>query len=118
MTATPTTHRTLTHAEFLAEASERFGKDPADWAFLCPRCGDTATGADFRAALEERPREHQGKPVGPFDVLGQECIGRSLGALEGTATRGCNWVAYGLFPAPWEVVMPDGHSTHSFPLAA
>jgi hypothetical protein len=52
---------------------------------------------------------------------GQECIGRSLGALDISKPRydgrGCNWAAYGLLPGPWTIVMDDGHEVHSFPLA-
>jgi hypothetical protein len=52
--------------------------------------------------------------------IGQECIGRSLGALrknEKYTGRGCDWCAYGLFRGPWIVVMPDGQEVGSFPLA-
>lgn len=61
--------------------------------------------------------------------VGQECIGRSLGALSkaaiGTdgrkhASRGCDWAAYGLFPGPWSIVIPNGDGTRtvsSFELA-
>jgi hypothetical protein len=105
-------HRKLTQAELLAEAKERFGDDPLDFAFKCPRCGDVATIRDF-------PKDKRA-------VAGQECIGRHLGALEGEPTndsgrsrakRGCDWAAYGLIRGPWEIVMPDGHSAWGFPLA-
>lgn len=96
--------RTLTQAEFLAEAKAAFGDDPMAWAFRCPNCGDVATGQDFRDALTEHPREHNGEPMTASSVLGQECIGRTLGALEGQAKkwtgRGCDWAAYGLFRGP------------------
>ncbi|MYR93061.1 MULTISPECIES: VVA0879 family protein [unclassified Streptomyces] len=110
-------YRKITHADFLAEAVEKFGKNPMAWAFQCPTCGDTATGQDFSAALDEHPRERKGVPVIASDLLGQECIGRTLGALGQGSSRGCDWAAYGLFRGPWEVVMPDGHSAWSFPLA-
>ncbi|MEW2420482.1 VVA0879 family protein [Streptomyces nigra] len=116
-----TNHRRLTQAELVTEATERFGNDPMKWAFLCPTCGDTATGADFREALAARPRKHpNGSDVAASDVLGQECIGRTLGALDKRQTysgRGCDWAAYGLFGGPWTVDLPDGHTIHSFPLA-
>ncbi len=100
--------RTLTQTELLAEAKERFGDDVLNIAFQCPVCGDVAKIGDFKH--EDRGR------------AGQECIGRSLGALlvrppakwEG---RGCDWAAYGLFSGPWTVVFPDGHEVSSFPLA-
>lgn len=107
--------RKLTQAELWAEARERFGADSRDWAFECPGCGDVATAREFIAAAA----------LGA-SLVGQECIGRQLGALDKTGKpytgRGCDWAAYGLFHGPWEVVMPgqDGqpeYSVWSFPLA-
>jgi hypothetical protein len=119
MTTTP--HRTLTQAELITEATERFGTDPIKWAFVCPSCGDTATGEDFRAALVEHPRTNlrANEPVIASDVVGRECIGRTLGALSRKSYkgRGCDWAAYGLFGGPWTITLPDGRSMHAFPLA-
>ncbi|MFD4572063.1 VVA0879 family protein [Streptomyces sp. NPDC058417] len=116
-----TDYRKLTQAELIAEAIARFGDDPLDWTFLCPSCGDRANGRDFSTALAEHPRTRQsGEPVIASDVVGQECIGRTLGALEKQRTysgRGCNWVAYGLFSGPWEIALPGGRSMSAFPLA-
>lgn len=114
-----TEHRRLTQAELVAEARDRFGDDPLDWAFRCPTCGDVATGRDFRQALADHPRERDGKPTIASDVLAQECIGRTLGALgrDDYTGRGCNWAAYGLIRGPWEVVLPNGSSAWGFPLA-
>ncbi len=64
-----TDRRKLTQAELCAEAAERFGPDPLAWAFQCPRCGDIAVADDF-------PQDERGR-------LGQECVGRSRGALKG-----------------------------------
>jgi hypothetical protein len=105
-------HRTLTQEELAAEARKRFGDDPLDYAFQCPNCGDIAKIRDF--------------PEDKRDRAGQKCIGRSLGALEGPpnndsgrsrSKRGCDWAAYGLFPGPWSIVMPDGREVRSVPLA-
>lgn len=103
-------HRKLTQDELYAEARQRFGPDPRDWAFRCPGCGDIATARDF--------------PEGTGDRIGQECIGRHRGALEGApgddrgdASRGCDWAAYGLIRGPWIITMPDGSEIGSFPLA-
>ncbi|MFC9681323.1 VVA0879 family protein [Streptomyces sp. NPDC056948] len=120
---TATDHRKLTQAELVAEATERFGDDPLKWAFRCPSCGDVANGEDFREALAANPRKHRtGADVIASDVVGQECIGRTLGALEkghGKYTgRGCDWAAYGLFGGPWTIALPDGRSMHAFPLAS
>lgn len=117
---------TVTHAEFLATLIDRFGQDPMDWAFICPSCKDVATGADFKAALEAHPRESRGKPVVAEHVIGQECIGRSLGALNAAdgawGGRGCNWTAYGLFAGPLYVMVstserpvPSFHIAESVP---
>ena len=120
MTST-TDYRKLTQAELLSEARERFGDDPLKWAFVCPSCGDIANGEDFRAALKEHPRKHRsGKEVIASDIVGQECIGRTLGALSKRQTysgRGCDWVAYGLFCGPWEIALPNDRTRHAFPLA-
>jgi hypothetical protein len=117
--------RTLTQAELCAEATDRFGGNPLDWAFECPACGDVATGQDFSEALAQNPRKERGEGVTvaltASDILGQECIGRTLGALGVPAKkykgRGCDWVAYGLFPAPWTVELPGGGTMRCFPLA-
>jgi hypothetical protein len=114
-------YRKLTQAEMLAELEARFGPEPGDWAFECPHCGDIATVRDFTEALAAHPRTERGEPATASDLLGQECIGRTLGVLAKTGKkyegRGCDWAAYGLFRGPWEIVMPDGHSAWSFPLA-
>lgn len=108
-----TDYRKLDQAELIAEATARFGDDPLNWAFTCPTCGDVADGHDFREALAAHPRERKGKPVIASDLVGQECIGRTLGV----GKHGCNWTAYGLFSGPWEIVMPDGRIAPAFPLA-
>jgi hypothetical protein len=117
-----TTARTLTQAELITEATERFGPDPIKWAFTCPHCGDTANGEDFRKALADNPRKRKsGEDTIASDLVGQECIGRTLGALSKRQTytgRGCDWVAYGLFGGPWTITLPDDRSMHAFALAA
>ena len=95
--------KTMTRDELLAEARRRFGDDVTDMAFVCPRCGDIATVAEFQK-------------LGAGWRAGSECIGRMLGALQGSrapgrdgvirgvAIRGCVWTAYGLFPGPWTIM--------------
>ncbi len=107
------THRKLTSEELVAELRERFGDNYLDWAFRCPRCGDVATGGDFSDALADHPRTgSDGECYLPSQLLGQECIGRTLGT-----ERGCDWAAYGLFRGPWEIVLSDGTSVWGFPIA-
>ena len=114
-----TKHRKLTQAELMAEARARFGDNPMAFAFACPSCGDVASLGDFHAAGIDSGR------------AGQDCIGRHLGALDRETTvdayrkagkRGCDWVAYGMFRGPWEIVIPaEGdkpeRSMWAFPLA-
>lgn len=120
--ALTTDNRTLTQAQLVAEATERFGPEPLNWAFRCPACGDIANGHDFRQALADNPRKHRdGSDAIASDLVGRECIGRTLGALnksQGEWTgRGCDWAAYGLLAGPWTVELPDGRTMHAFPLA-
>lgn len=116
-----TDYRKLTQSELVTEARERFGDDPLKWAFVCPSCGDIANGEDFSKALTEHPRKNRsGEAVIASDVVGRECIGRTLGALDKRQTytgRGCDWAAYGLFAGPWEIALPNGRTAHGFPLA-
>jgi len=109
-----TTKTKWTQAELLDEARARFGSDPLKWAFKCPNCADIATAQDFK--------DEGADP----NLIGQECIGRQLGALKGAPTtdngrsivkRGCDWAAYGLFAGPWFVETPNGKRIPSFELA-
>ena len=112
-------HKQMTTDELSAEMQRRFGTDSLQWAFICPQCKDIATLGDFFDA-----------GVNPA-VFGQECIGRSLGALSKEFARpgddesklpkyegrGCNWAAYGLFRGPVEYLSPEGKSTWGFEIA-
>jgi len=108
-----------TQQELHDELVARFGEDPKRWAFICPSCGDVATAADFRAALDEAGRSDEHAS----GHLGQVCIGRIAGALlreqpkGGYKGRGCDWCAFGLFRGPEFVVMPDGREVSSFAIA-
>lgn len=111
-----TEHKTMTRQEMLDEAQRRFGDDPADIAYVCPRCGDIAT-----------IREFQKFGAGPR--AGSECYGRLVGALQGprrpdrdgivrgVAGRGCNWTSYGLFPGPWTIIVKPDVAVRMFALA-
>lgn len=104
---TDTIVRTLTQDDLAAEAKGRFGEDPLDWAFVCPTCGDIATGADW-------PEDQLGR-------LGQECIGRLSGpgrsSVDGQPERGCKTAAFGFFKGPWVIKMSDGYAVRAFALA-
>ncbi len=72
-----------THDEWLAEAKRRFGKKPADWVFVCPRCKTEQTVKDLMDA---------GVAKNKVEVfLAFSCIGRF------TTDKGCNWTLGGLF---------------------
>jgi hypothetical protein len=124
MSKFPETRR-MTQDEMVRELTLRFGSSPSEWAFQCPMCDDVATGADWKSALIERGvKEKDGTPANAADYLGQECIGRVLGALSGSVAdgqkyrgRGCDWCAYGLFRGPWFIVLPDGREVASFAFA-
>lgn len=120
---------TITHEQFISTLTERFGDSPADWAFVCPSCGDVATGNDFKTALAEHPRAaRDGEPFTADRLMGQECIGRTLGALTiarevwdarraAGEVRGCDWVAFGFIPGPLQVELPDHRVVRSFEIA-
>jgi hypothetical protein len=128
MPATVTTdvYRKLTQAELLTELRIRFGDDTERWASRCPSCSDTSTVADWRQALTDHviTAEDGTRVTEPSQLIGQQCIGRVLGALEGRKDeytgRGCTRDAYGFFKGPWEVVEAgeDGKASGwMFPLA-
>lgn len=113
MTVTATGEKThWTIDELVIEAARRFGPDQADWGFICPRCSTVSTVADFL---------HRGITT---DALGQDCIGRWLGALNEPDGQGpdytgpgCDWAAYGvLMQGPWWIEI-DGREVPSFRLA-
>lgn len=98
----------LTSEQLIAECKKRFGDDTSKWAFECPRCGDIATSGDFKPFVSSGFGS---------ELLGQECIGRHLGALSKKYAscedymkkggRGCDWTAYGLFRGPWFIIVAD-----------
>lgn len=56
-----------------------FGKEPENWKFKCPKCGNVASGQEFKDVGQ-----------GPNSMY-CECIGRYVKG------KGCDWAAYGLF---------------------
>ena len=92
MPVTNTAIPVMKHADWLAEATKRFGERGRDWRFVCPACGHEASCADFQALGVEPSR------------AAQECIGRVHNEQGAPGVRGkfgdaqpCNWAAFGLF---------------------
>jgi len=71
-------NKEYTKDQWLEEGKNRFGEDFINWKFICPRCGNIASGEDF-------------KKLGatPNDIY-CNCIGRY------DKNKGCDWAAYGL----------------------
>lgn len=80
--------------EWKAKGEWLYGDDYEDWRFICPACGRTNTGKEFRDAGAES------------DDMYTTCIGRHNGkGVKGIQHKqgspppehGCDWAAYGLF---------------------
>ena len=71
--------KTYTVDEWKAEGEKLFGKDWENWKFKCPKCGNVASGKEFKDAGQD--------PNSTYC----ECIGRHVKG------KGCDWAAYGLF---------------------
>ncbi len=101
---------TMTQDEWLAEAHRRFGPHPVDWRFVCPACGNEASGREFKEA--------GAKP----DAMRCECIGRHTdgrSAMHETGPGPCDYAGYGLFRlSPLRVTAEDGAVIHSFAFGA
>jgi hypothetical protein len=101
------------HEEWKAEAIQRFGENPDNWAFVCPACGHVATISNFKFLGEAA------------DSAAQQCIGRvnSRGMKPADAKSneyGCDWAAFGLFGTLGKgrtVEFPDGTTIEVFDFA-
>ena len=69
----------LTKKQWLREGKTLFGDNFENWKFVCPKCGNIASGIEFKDAGAE------------INSLYSECIGRYV------KKKGCDWAAYGLF---------------------
>ena len=76
---TGTQKKEYTKEEWLAEGKRLFGDRLVDYRFRCPKCGNVASGQEFKDA-----------GAGP-NAMCCECIGRHVKG------KGCDWAAYGLF---------------------
>lgn len=72
-------NKNYTKEEWLAEGERLFGEHIEDWKFKCPKCGNIASGQEFKDVGAES------------NSMYCECIGRYL------KRKGCDWVAYGFF---------------------
>ena len=102
--------REITRENWLAEAAERFGKDPLKWAFVCPVCGGIQTVQDYKDA------------GAPQSAAGFSCVGRwvegSQDAFEQNGPGPCNYAGGGLFRLnPVHITMPDGEVVQAFEFA-
>lgn len=99
----------MTHSEWLAEGTRRFGEDKMQWRFVCPSCGYVARVQDWRSA---------GATEGQ---VAYSCIGRALGSAKelGDTTGGpCNYAGGGLFRLnPVRVTFPGGEVMDVFAFA-
>ena len=96
--------RTLTCEAWKAEATRRFGGDPAGWRFVCPLCGHVATVDDWKKA---------GAPetAGAFS-----CVGRYLPTCSKRSVPPgpCNYTGGGLIrlnPVTVTGIHDDGTGT-------
>lgn len=93
--------RCLTHAEWLAEGTQRFGPDRDHWRFQCPACGFVASRLDYIQA-------------GGTAKAGVSCIGRVIGAKrrafgDDGMPGPCDYAGGGLFRLnPVHVALPHG----------
>jgi hypothetical protein len=100
---------TMTHEEWVAEATRRFGDDATKWRFKCPSCAHVASVGDWKAA------------GAPETSIAFSCVGRWLDQPKGRAfVKGhgpCNYAGGGLFKLnPVTVIDKDGkeHSVFEF----
>lgn len=101
--------RTMTHAEWDAEAKRRFGDNMKKWRFVCPCCGYVASIDDWAS-------------VGAFNALAFSCVGRWVGAQRDAFGKGkgpCNYAGGGLLGLnPVRVTFADGTHQDVFDFAS
>lgn len=81
----------MTLAEWTAERERLFGFSPDSAKFVCPRCGNVASGADFKKLnVEDRANK-----------MYSNCLGRFSDGID------CDWAAYGLFGTMGKGIIVD-----------
>ena len=100
----------MTHAEWVAEATRRFGADPLKWRFVCPSCGHVAAVQDWKDA------------GAPSECAAFSCVGRWMKTTKEAFRKDggpCNYAGGGLFKLnPVKVTMPDGSENVAFDFAS
>ena len=77
--------------DWLSALQERFGKDPKNWKFVCPACGNIQSGQDF---IDAGKQDYNG-------ILYSNCITRY------TNSSNCKWSLSGLLQIHSTVVISD-----------
>lgn len=98
---------TMTHDEWIAEATRRFGDDPMAWRFVCPSCGHVASAQDWINA------------GAPKETIAFSCVGRWTGATAELGERPgpCNYTGGGLFRLNPVIVEYNGTGQSTFAFA-
>ena len=104
------TMRTLTHDEWKAEATKRFGTKVLAWRFVCPCCKHVASVADWQ------------KVGAKEGAIAFSCVGRwtekPRKAFEEGGPGPCNYTGGGLFNLnPVKVTGGPGGDHHVFEFA-
>ena len=103
----------MTHAQWLAEAVRRFGKNPLKWRFVCPVCSTEISVEDYKNAKA------------PEGAIAFSCIGRYLSMPprrafgDGERVDGpCDYTGGGLLQLnPIHVQLDDGTVRQTFEFA-
>ncbi len=87
--------------DWISQLKERFGNDPAKWAFKCVNCGNVQTAQDF---IDNNVEEHK-------ESVYFNCIGRYVKG------KGCDWTLGGLLKMNKVSVMKDALVVPVFEMA-
>lgn len=91
----------MTYDELHALLADRFGPDPAAWAFICPACATTQTAADAE----------------PYGAVAKAHIGRMCvrAYLPADDPQRCTWNALGASGGPLTVTRRVTYGVHAQP---
>ncbi len=92
----------MTHAEWLAEGTRRFGPDQMKWRFVCPVCRHVASVEDWKTAGASESEV-------AFSCIGRHIAGAREALGDKTKPGPCNYAGGGLFKLnPVKVEFDDG----------